>query len=174
MAGAIMKRYFVWLILMGMLLPIATQAAPVDSLHFRPDSAATSVADRIGERPYSVDIVSVGIRAMLSLAGIIALIFVTILILKKIAIPQRSSGKFAQAVTVLGTVPIAQKKSIQLLKLVDRVLVVAITESSISLLTEIDDAHVLEALQPTSADKIEKPVPFKQYLTKMLGKSDAS
>ena len=166
-----MKKQWSAIILLYMLIAMPLIAAPADSVHFQPDSVMAGASTDI-QQPYSMDIVKVALRALLSLAGIVILIFITILVLKKIVFQQRLSPAFSNAVSVLGTVPIAPKKSIQLVKMVDRVLVIAVTESNVSLLTEIDDTHVLETLGPATQTKNSDGLPFKQYLIKMLGKSN--
>ncbi len=141
-----------------------------------------AVADSIGSvlklsadnTNYSINIFGVVVRAILSLLGIVILIFLTILVLKKVAFQQRTPAHFMNKVSVLGTVPISPKKTIQLLKLVDRVLVIAVTESTVSLLTEIDETDVLNELEPADEDRTHTQAPFKQYLNKMLGNSDES
>ncbi|MBN2008083.1 flagellar biosynthetic protein FliO [candidate division KSB1 bacterium] len=169
-----MKKYGTWIVVLSMLLAAHVLAAPADSLHFQADSSGLATSANLTNQPYSINIVSVALRALLSLAGIIVLIFVTILVLKKLVFQQRTPPEFANAVSVLGTVPISPKKNIQLIKMVDRILVIAVTESNVSLLTEIDDAHVLEMLKPSAQGNTNVGLPFKQYLSKMLGKSDES
>ncbi len=167
-----MNRSHYFLLIVVLLLIVSGRAGagtvPVDSISLQPDSTM------IVPSSYSMNMVGIAARAMLSLLAVFVLIFVTVLLLKKIAFKQRIPAGFADNVMLLGSIPVAAKKNIQLVKMVDRILVLAVTESSVTLLTEIDDVHVLQTLEPSVAEASTQITPFRHYLQNMLRKSNES
>jgi flagellar biogenesis protein FliO len=74
-------------------------------------------------------------------------------------------------INLLGSIPIAHNKYLQLVEVAEKVLLLGVTENSINILTEIIDKEKIDIIK-TNQSKIlgENGFPFRFYLGKMLDK----
>ncbi len=86
------------------------------------------------------------LKLIFAVGVIVILIYLTLWFLSKFVVHRKTlAGQ--QQVEVVGTTPLGPKKFIYLVKVFDRLLVLGVTDSQISNLTEITDAEVLKKLQ---------------------------
>ena len=84
-------------------------------------------------------------------------------------------GRGVENLRVIASLPIAPTKSVQVIKLVDRLLVVGIAEGGMRLLTEITDpAEVSEMLKALDEKNPSKYHPYKKAFDTMLSRKDES
>jgi len=103
-------------------------------------------------------------RLGLSLLAIVAIIYATVFLMKKLSGNKIGRGRTIQ---IIEQTYLAPKKSVCLLKLADRVVLVGITENNISLLTELD----CESMPAEYLNKInERPAGFQGFLNDATGK----
>lgn len=86
---------------------------------------------------------------------IILLIYGTVWFLNKF-VYRRGSSQSLSHVSVVSTTLLAPKKFIYLVKVFDKILVLGVTESQISNLTEITDPEILKSLKASPPQKIRK------------------
>ena len=140
-----------------------TSSVNLDSLQFN----ATEKAEN-----YSINLLKVASRAFVSLIIIVLLIFVTIYLLRKVVYSNKRNRFLDNTVNVIGMVPLSAKKSIYLIKIINQILVVGVTENNISLLSEINDLAVINKLESDTSVVKNHKLSFKNYLEKMLGKEN--
>lgn len=95
------------------------------------------------------------IKLFLVFGIIVLLIYGTIWFLNKF-VYRRGNGQSPSDVTVVSTTLLAPKKFIYLVKVFDRLLVLGVTDSQISNLTEISDPEILKTLKSVSPPKNRK------------------
>jgi flagellar biogenesis protein FliO len=82
-------------------------------------------------------------------------------------------GRGVEDFRIVASLPIAPTKSIQVVKMVDRLLVIGIAEGGMRLLTEIHDAQeASEMLKALDAQHPAKYHPFKKAFETMLSRKD--
>ena len=103
-----------------------------------PESQAIGTETEASQMPSLTESVLPSLtRIGLSLCVIVAIIYLTIFLLKKLS-GNRIGGKKGTAIQVVETTYLAPKKSVCLLKLADRAVLVGITDNNINLLTELE------------------------------------
>ncbi|NOY77215.1 MAG: flagellar biosynthetic protein FliO [Calditrichaeota bacterium] len=101
---------------------------------------------RTSEDKSGISLTAQFIKLFLVFGIIVLLIYGTIWFLNKF-IYRRGNGSSLSHVTVLSTTLLAPKKFIYLVEVFDRLLVLGVTESQISNLTEISDPEILKTLK---------------------------
>lgn len=103
-------------------------------------------------------------RLGLSLLAIVAIIYATVFLMRKLSGNKIGRGRTIQ---IVEQTFIAPKKSVCLLKLGDRVVLVGITDSNINMLTELD----CDTMPPEYLNKIkERPAGFQGFLGDAAGR----
>jgi len=106
-------------------------------------------------------------RTLLCLVVVVGMIFLMIFMLRKFLYRNKRTGD--EHLKVLGSTFLGPKKSVCLVKVMDRILVLGVTESSITLLSEMGgDAalQVLESLSQKETGASSKGFPY--YLNSIL------
>jgi len=104
---------------------------------------------RAGEDNSGISLTAQFIKLFLVFGIIVLLIYGTIWFLNKF-VYRRGNGQSLSHVTVVSTTLLAPKKFIYLVKVFDRLLVLGVTDSQISNLTEINDPEILKTLKSAS------------------------
>jgi flagellar protein FliO/FliZ len=108
-------------------------------------------------------------KTILLLGFIIVLIYGILYLLKRF-VYQKNFGKSSKSIEMLEFSPLIGKKSLCVVKVVDRILVLGVSESGINKLSEIDDVEVqkkwLSSLNPQS---VKKSGNFAEYLQNFIG-----
>lgn len=113
---------------------------------------------------------ALGIRVAFVLIFIIVLIFLAVLILKRVMSGRRAGVYMPGAVEILGMTYIAPRKSVAIIKVLNRAYIVGITDSGINKLGEIPLSEALEFLPETGGKKFSSS--FKDVLKKWgIGKN---
>jgi flagellar biosynthetic protein FliO len=103
-------------------------------------------------------------RLGLSLLAIVVIIYATVFLMKKLSGNKIGRGRTIQ---IIEQTYLAPKKSVCLLKLADRVVLVGITENNINMLTELD----CESMPADYLNKLkEQQTGFQGYLNNAAGK----
>ena len=84
-------------------------------------------------------------RTLLSLVVIGVLIYLVLFLLRKSLYKRWRGGDGGDLVSVLGSTFMGPKKAVYLLKVMDRILIVGVTDAHISLLSEITEASAVES-----------------------------
>lgn len=109
------------------------------------------------------------VRIALSLGVIVAIIYVTVLVLRKLS-GNRFGGRRGTAVQIVEQTYIAPKKSICLLRLADRAVLVGVTDTSINLLTEMEwDALPQETAERANRSQTGFPGLLNEAAGKLFG-----
>jgi len=103
------------------------------------------------------------IKAFGSLAIVIALIILTVYLLKKFFFAKGEFKGSDKALKMLSNIYIGDKMRICLVEVLGKVLVLGISGSSINLLTEIEGDKVMDVVSEIKKEG-EKPKPFKKYM----------
>jgi flagellar protein FliO/FliZ len=110
-------------------------------------------------------------KTLLILGFIIILVYVILYLLKRF-VYRKNFGKPNNSIEMLDFVPLVAKKSICVVKVVDRILVLGISENNISKLSEIDDQDVQQDwLVQFNKHTAKKTVSFADQLQSLLGHS---
>ncbi|GAB4364588.1 MAG: hypothetical protein Kow0042_03290 [Calditrichia bacterium] len=83
-------------------------------------------------------------KTILILLLIIALIFVLVYLMKRFVFAAQGRNRESNWIQVLGQVQIQPKKFLALVKVIDRVVLVGLTESSVQALAEFDDLNKIQ------------------------------
>ncbi|MEZ5359883.1 MAG: flagellar biosynthetic protein FliO [Candidatus Zixiibacteriota bacterium] len=169
-------KKLIWMVCLAVILTGAWDAradsgqdlTPAES---QPSATATNDfeadAEPVGVPSVSEEILPSLSRIGFSLLIIIAIIYGTVFLLKRLSGQRMGGGARGKTVTVIEQTYIAPKKSVCLLKMADRAVLVGITDTNINLLTEChwDD---LPELQKQQIQRSEQG--FTQVLTEAAGK----
>ena len=116
-----------------------------------------------------VNFASLLLRTVLSLIFVAALIYVCVALLRKYThLQDKKAG--SHLIEVVSSTFLAPKKSIYLVQVLDRLLVLGVTEASISLLSEIPQSEAQELRVALGTKVPRKPTQFGQTLEKFLKK----
>lgn len=102
------------------------------------------------------------IKLVSALIVVIICIYLGIFLLKKLMGKKYSGNSRKNFLEVLETTYIAPKKSVTLLRVADKAVLIGMSESHIAVLTELDDAKTKEILVTMKAE--EEATPFKNML----------
>jgi flagellar biosynthetic protein FliO len=124
----------------------AMAAGTGDTLSTTPP-AAPAYEGAVGKAVATVSI----LKMILALAAVIACIYVGIFILKKMTGQKKIKGGGTSILEVIETAHLDPKKSLSLVRVADRSVLIGVTDSQITVLTEIDSDQTSELL--TAAQK---------------------
>jgi len=93
------------------------------------------------------------VKMILSLGAVLALMFGLVFALKRFGVPGGSAAELSVPIQILGRKLLQPKKSVVVMKVAEKILVVGISEQGMQLLTELapDEAQVLHAGQDAAA-----------------------
>jgi flagellar biosynthetic protein FliO len=150
----------------GSGVPAQAQAAGQTALP-PPSQADGSVAAEEAQIPSLTESVLPSLsRIAISLCVIVAIIYLTVFLLRKLS-GKRIGGKKGTAIQIIEQTYLAPKKSVCLLKLADRAVLVGITENRISMLTEME----WETLPQASIENVGRTqAGFPGFLSDAAGK----
>ena len=100
------------------------------------------------------------LRLVLTLGAVVALIFGTVWVLKRFAVRRWPGNMQNRPIRVLERVHLAPKKSLDVVAVGERVLLLGVTENSISFLTELSPQERGQLQAPATG-----PAPFKNVLS---------
>lgn len=93
------------------------------------------------------------VKTVLSLAGVLALMIGVVLVLKKVLAVGRNSDSGVVEMKLIGTMALQPKRSVSLLKVMNRVLILGITEEGVQTLGEIADEQSIKAIEEKLAQR---------------------
>lgn len=93
------------------------------------------------------------VKTVLSLAGVLALMIGVVLVLKKVLTVGRNAGSGVVEMKLIGTMALQPKRSVSLLKVMNRVLILGITEEGIQTLGEIADEQSIKEIEEKLAQR---------------------
>ena len=102
------------------------------------------------DAPNGIGLVPLLVRTVLSLGLVVILIYGVVFVLRRMVSRQRPSGSGA-LIRVVGSAFIGPKKGVYLLEVLDRILVVGVTDTTMVLLSEITDPSVVQSVAHTDA-----------------------
>jgi flagellar biogenesis protein FliO len=100
------------------------------------------------------------VKTLLSLAAVLALMLGVVALLRRYVAPPRSAASSAVAVELLGQRSLHPKRSVVVLKVMQKVLVVAMSEQGLQTLATIDDPESLAAIE----EKLCTQVPAARWM----------
>lgn len=107
------------------------------------------------------------VKMVLSLIAVVAFMAALALVAKKIFFATRSSDTARVDIDLMGHRPLAPKRSVYVLRVMDRMIVVGATEQGMTLLSEWKEVPTVgsnAAAAPCSAEPLRAPAPFLQTL----------
>ena len=105
------------------------------------------------------------------LVVIIALIILTLNVMRRFIRPGGGSGRTSDSLKVIGTLFLEPKKGIYLVKVVDRLLILGVTDGSISFLEKVPEGPEMERMvQAFNGSKALFPQQFSEKLRLALKK----
>ncbi len=160
-----MRAMLVGLALLALAAPMPGATPGVADTAVAVGSQAVAAADSTAPSVTEMVMPSIG-RIVLSLGIIILVIYATVFLLRKLSGGKVSGGR-GRTIQVIEQTYLAPKKSVCLVKMADRAVLIGVTDTTISLLTELD----WDALPPETAPKANSPqAGFQGILTESLGK----
>jgi len=98
------------------------------------------------------------LKMLLSLGAVLALMFGLVFVLKRFVLPGGAAADIAVPVQVLGRKSLQPKKSVVILKVAERILVVGVSDQGMHMLTELteDEVHKAEAKSSVSSPQGRK------------------
>lgn len=124
----------------------------------------SQAAPEIGSRVTAMT--SIG-KMIVALMVVIACIYAGIYFLKRLMVKRRTAGKPDGLLEVIETTHLDARKSIALVRVADRAVLIGVTEQHISMLTELDHASAAGALEAAPATQ---PDAFGAMLKSVAGK----
>ena len=111
------------------------------------------------------------LQAFGSLVLVILLVFALLFAVKKFIYKDFTGfpGKTNLSFKVISQISLLPKKSIFLVKVFDRVLVVGVTDSSINILSEINDKGIIEGMESSFSEKRSDNMNFLNILKSNIG-----
>lgn len=85
------------------------------------------------------------LKMLLSLGAVLALMFGLVFVLKRFVLPGGTSADISVPVQILGRKSLQPKKSVVILKVAERILVVGVSEQGMHMLTELTEEEVQKA-----------------------------
>jgi flagellar protein FliO/FliZ len=95
------------------------------------------------------------IKMLLALAVVVVCIYVAVFLLKKLMANRRGGRSGNSLLEVIETAHLDPKKSLSLVRIADKSVLLGVTENQISVLTELDPERTLAAIQQTSQQQSE-------------------
>jgi len=107
-------------------------------------------------------------RTLLSLVIVFGILYLVVFGLKKMMGQKRSGRNSAIALNVIGSTFLGPKKAVYLVQVADRVLILGVTDSQVSMLSEISDEETLKTLKPLQNAQKNTTTSFSEHLNAML------
>jgi flagellar biosynthetic protein FliO len=104
------------------------------------------------------------VKTIFSLVAVLALMAGMVLILKKYVYNGRGASASSVNIEVLGYRMIGPKRSIHVLKVLSKIIVVGVTEGGMTALGEIDDEESLRQIGGQSVDQPKSANHFAEYM----------
>lgn len=117
---------------------LAQTGAPADTVQ-----AAQAYEPMVGAGAATVSI----LKMIMALAVVIVCIYAGIWLLKKVMVKNRTGNRSAYLLEVLETAYIDPKKSLSLVRVADRSVLIGVTDNQISMLTELDTELTRAAME---------------------------
>ncbi|MBS4028634.1 MAG: flagellar biosynthetic protein FliO [Ignavibacteriales bacterium] len=111
----------------------------------------------------------IAIKAILSLVFVLALMVVVLFLLKKFLSGKTSSPVSGVDMQVLGTLLLQPKKTIHLIKVVNKYFVVGVTDQSIQPISELNDSEAIQILSNLENQRQQSAKGFSDYFNEYLG-----
>ncbi|HTY09857.1 MAG TPA: flagellar biosynthetic protein FliO [Bacteroidota bacterium] len=119
------------------------------------------------------------LKTLASLAAVLGLMFVLVIVLKKTMGGFQTSKAALISVDLLGHRMLQPKRSIVVVKVLNKIMIIGMTEEGMTMLGEIGDADILHWVDATMAEtasgsggssaKAGTGVPFVEYLSRNIG-----
>jgi flagellar biosynthetic protein FliO len=145
--------------LTGLLIVTAGRATEHYGLYASQDAASQS-ADSTAARPteglvgQSAATVSI-LKMLAALVVVIVCIYVAIFLMKKLMGPKYRGSRKARVLEILETAYIDPKKSLSLVRVADKSVLIGVTDNQISMLTELDPQVTMNLTKPTPGQEEE-------------------
>ena len=88
------------------------------------------------------------VRTFVSLIAVLALLYLGVIGLKKYLMQRNGINKSLATLKVIGSTFLGPKKAIYLVQVIDRILILGVTDTQVSLLSEITDQETLKIYAP--------------------------
>ena len=108
------------------------------------------------------------VKTFVSLIGVLALMAGIVVVFKKYGYRGQAPGTSVVGVEVLGSRMLAPKRSVHVLKVLNRIIVVGVTEGGMTSLSEIDDDGTLREVEERIAVRTQNPSPFSAFMEKYM------
>jgi len=95
------------------------------------------------------------IKMLIALAVVIVCIYVGVFLLKKMMVKRRSGRSGSNLLEVIETAYLDPKKSLSMVRVADKSVLIGVTENQISILTELDSERTRAAVQQTTQNQTE-------------------
>ena len=104
-------------------------------------------------------------KTIISLIFVLALMLLAVFGLKWLHNRTSNSGDVTKQLKIYGSISLGPKKSLCLVQVINRFLVLGVTDTNVSLLSEITDEIEIKSLLQNSEQKIKgSPITFKEHL----------
>lgn len=106
------------------------------------------------------------VRTVVALIALLALLYLGVFALKRYVLQKNGAGRAFPSLSVIGSTFLGAKKAIYLVQVLDRILILGVTDAQVSLLSEITDQETLKSLHDTR----QKPAggSFAEHLSSVL------
>jgi flagellar biogenesis protein FliO len=97
------------------------------------------------------------LKTLLSLAAVIGLMIVVVVLMKKFMYGGKASAGNIVDMKIVGTMMLQPKRSVSLLKVMDKVLIIGVTEAGMETLGEINDEKSIQQIEEQLATNSVPP-----------------
>lgn len=118
------------------------------------DNISESMLTDESNLPYSQDFGRVILKTLLSLALVIGILLLFMFGMKWLSGKASGGSSIAKQLQIYGSLSLGPKKALYLVHVVNRVLVLGVTENNVSLISEITDEKEIETLLHSSGREI--------------------
>ncbi len=108
-------------------------------------------------------------KTILSLLFVLLLMGVVLFLLKKILLSKGTTSFSGVSMQVVGTLSLQPKKTIHIIKIVDKYFVVGISDQGIHMLSELSDVETLETIRKYEQASLVSSKTFTDYFSEYLG-----
>ena len=129
----------------------AQMAAPTTTTDSISQATSTEYQPMAGKSEAATSL----IKMLLALAVVVVCIYVAVFLLKKLMANRRGGRNGNSLLEVIETAHLDPKKSLSLVRIADKSVLLGVTENQISVLTELDPERTRAAMQQTSQQQNE-------------------
>jgi len=108
------------------------------------------------------------VKTLFSLAAVLVLMAGIVFVMKKYVYKGQTSNGSVVSVDVLGHRLLTPKRSVQVIKVLNKIIVVGVTEGGMTSLGEIDDEDILREIGERMEDRTKTPSNFSDYVEKYM------